>query len=367
MGAVQAVELMRTRVVPADAGQVVELIRRAGYPPDGQVIQLLAAPPDDEAHRQFAADAQEVADLTSRDVYIVGAAGATVAYDAGREAFAARLAGGEPAGWQRLSPRAPGRPAGQDWQEGPRQPPAYFGTDEHGILVPAGRAQEPVTQPDPAGLDRSGPGGGLPRSGREQREAVLAEAGARADGRPAPTPPILTRSPEGYTDLLHGADPASLAVDDEFTITREALAFESNRFSEHGHYVIDRPVARVLTQPVGAIMFDSHSSFIVTGITGEEGRRVIRLRHPEEGEDAPPPSGDAHGEQPAGDGPGGPAQPLEVASRSGVGRDGVPAEGGSSGGSAGREPSPGPRDGGAGRGRGTGARLKVASPRTIPP
>ena len=289
---------MRTEVVPAGAGQVVELIRHAGYSPEGQVIQLLATPPDDEAHRLFAADAQEVADLTSRDVYIVRAAGATVAYDAGREAFAALLPEGRAARWQRLSPRA-GRPAEEDWQEGPEQPPAYFGTDEHGILVPASRAQQPVTQPDPAGPDSSGPGGGLPGSaegsGREQRQAVPAEATARADGRP------FTRSPEGYTDLLHGADPARLAVDDEFTLTHEALAFESNRFSGHDHYVIDRPVARVLTQPASAIMFDSHSSFIVTGITGEEGRRVIRLRHPGEGEgeDVPPSSGGADSEMPS--------------------------------------------------------------------
>ena len=97
-GPVRAVERMQTLAAPAAAGQVAELIRRAGYQPDRQVIQFLAAPSDDEAHGVFAREALEIAGLIGRDVFIVGAAGATVAYDADREAFAARLAGGAPPG-----------------------------------------------------------------------------------------------------------------------------------------------------------------------------------------------------------------------------------------------------------------------------
>ena len=123
-------ELLRTEVVAANAGQVVELIRNAGYQQDGQVIQFLAAPPDDRAHAVFVVQAQQVANLVGEDVYIVGAAAATVIYDAGREGFAALLVDGRAAGWQRLSPSVPGRAEGQE------QPPSHFGEDEHGILAP---------------------------------------------------------------------------------------------------------------------------------------------------------------------------------------------------------------------------------------
>ena len=108
-GPVRMVELARAEVVAADAGSIMGMIRRAGYQPDRQVIQFLAAPSDDEAHGVFAREALEIAGLIGADVFIVGAAGATVAYDADREAFAARLAGGDPAGWQQLAAGA--RPA----------------------------------------------------------------------------------------------------------------------------------------------------------------------------------------------------------------------------------------------------------------
>ena len=138
-GAARAVELLRTEVVPASADLVVWMIRRAGYRPGRQVIQFLAAPPDWAAYRAFREQAQEVARLVGGDVYIVGPAGATVAYDAGREGFAAVLADGRPGRWERLSPRASGRQAGQEErgeQAGQEQPPDYFGTNEHGILAP---------------------------------------------------------------------------------------------------------------------------------------------------------------------------------------------------------------------------------------
>jgi hypothetical protein len=347
-GVVPAVGLLRAEVVAADAGQVAELIMSAGFQPGGQVIQFLAVPPDDGAYAVFRAQAREVAGLTGGDVYIVGGAGATVAYDAGREAFAARLAAGGPAGWQRLSPPAPGRPPGYDETEGPGrlpgydetegpgrlpgydetegpgrlpgydetvgQSPDYFETDEGGVLVRAGRVQEPGTGPELAGPGVGSPGGGLPGSAEssgEERRAFAAGAGARGDGRPSATePPVLTRSAEGYADVLHGA-PEVLAVGDEFAITREALAFDSGeRFSGEGHYVIDRPVARALPLLDGAMMFDHGSRFVVTGVSGEEGRRVTRLRHPGSGEgegDVPPSSGDDLDGPPAEDASGGPA------------------------------------------------------------
>jgi hypothetical protein len=290
------VELMPTRVEPAGTAEVVGMIRNAGYQPDEQVIQFLAAPPDDRAHAVFRAQAQEVANQIGRDVYIVSTAGATVEYNNSRRLFAVRRAGWRAtwrdAGWQRLNPSAAGGQAGQE------QPPAYFGTDQHGILAPAGPAQEPATQPDPVGPD--GTGGGLPGSaegsGREQRQAVPAEAGARVGGQP-PAPPPLTQSPEGYADLLHGADPASLTVGQEFSINREAFAFVSNRFSGTGHFVIAWPVGRALPRPADGIMFGRGTSFVVTDISGEEGRRVIRLRHP--GQEASPPPGSTHGEIPS--------------------------------------------------------------------
>ena len=290
-GAVRAVELLRTEVVPASADLVVRMIRRAGYRPGGQVIQFLAAPADEVTYGAFRAQAQEVADQVDGDVYIVSAAGATVVYDADRQGFAALLADGRPAGWKRLSP--PGH-----YGTGEReQRPGYYEGDEHGILILGTELPSSVEG-----------------SEREQPQAVPPEAGTRGGGRPGLELPVLTQSPEGYTDLLRGAPPA-LAVGDEFSLTHDALAFVSNRFSGHNHYVIARPVARALPQPVGAIMFGRDSSFIVTGITGEGGPRVIWLRHP--GEDAPPPSGDAHGEPPAEDAPGGPGYPPEAAPPSG--------------------------------------------------
>ena len=139
---VRAVELPRTRVMAAGAALVAWMIRRAGFQPGRQVIQLLSAPPGSDAYGVFRTQAQEVADLVGADVYIVGAAGATVAYDAGREAFAARLADGGLAEWQWLSPSAPGEEAGQG------QPPGYFGTDEHGILVRRMEAPDAFTALD---------------------------------------------------------------------------------------------------------------------------------------------------------------------------------------------------------------------------
>ena len=232
-GPVQPVERANPKVVAADADTIVEqLIDRAGFQPDGQVIQFLAAPRDEATYEVFRAQAQRVADLAGGDVYIVRPVGATVAYDAGRQGFAALPADGGPAGWQRLRPSAAGG------QEGQEQPPDHFEADEHGILVPgtelpggahtafAGSGHLVTFESAPIGMDDRGVyetfadyGGGLPVVVVPVREGIpfgSVDAGSSA-GRVAaavrrlglPTGPVrLLLRPQDQSDDEDGAPSA---------------------------------------------------------------------------------------------------------------------------------------------------------------
>ena len=111
------------RVEPATAAQVLDLAAGSGYRSAAQALQILAAPRTQAQYEVFVWDAQQVADQIGRAVYIVGAAGATVAYHEDRPAFVARAdrAHGQAIGWRLLWPNA---------LDGP---PGYFETDDQGM------------------------------------------------------------------------------------------------------------------------------------------------------------------------------------------------------------------------------------------
>ena len=101
-------------VEAADADEVARLIRGGGYQAESQVVQFLAAPRTEEQYEVFAGQAQEVADRLRRDVYIVGAAGATVNYHEDPDASAkdhkdssafVAVRDGQAVAWRLLTPR----------------------------------------------------------------------------------------------------------------------------------------------------------------------------------------------------------------------------------------------------------------------
>ena len=120
-GAGRAVELSG-QLAPAGTDQVVGLIRGAGYDEGLQVIQFLAAPRTDEEHAVFAEEARRVADRIGRDVYIVGAAGVTVAYDGAQRIFVAE-ANGVTVPWRVVRTRDGGGEAAEQSVEGSVWPP----------------------------------------------------------------------------------------------------------------------------------------------------------------------------------------------------------------------------------------------------
>ena len=113
------------QVRPAAIGEVAELIRRGGWTPAEQVIQLLAAPLTSQEHEVFRAEAQELAEALRRDVFIVAGPGLSVRYDQARGTFVAEGAAGQAASWLQLPGSEPAEGA---------QPPGYFLTDS-GALV----------------------------------------------------------------------------------------------------------------------------------------------------------------------------------------------------------------------------------------
>ncbi len=92
------------RAAPASTAQVVDLIRGGGYQEERQVLQFLAAPRTPAEYKVFVREAQEVANQLGHGVYVVGAAGATVAYRQDRHVFAVRGddGAGTAVGWRWL-------------------------------------------------------------------------------------------------------------------------------------------------------------------------------------------------------------------------------------------------------------------------